>query len=89
LSEGVTWGGDSRNFVFSPRGKSLGSFIVTIDTEGDDIWNGPREITTCNARYLPRFQELCERFGLKPTYLVNYEMAVSPAFVEFAPAAGR
>ncbi len=61
----------------------MGSFIVTIDTEGDDIWNGPREITTCNARYLPRFQELCERFGLKPTYLVNYEMAVSPAFVEF------
>jgi hypothetical protein len=79
----VTWGDGSRNVVFSPRGKSLGKFIVTIDTEGDDIWNGPREITTRNALYLPRFQELCERFDLKPTYLVNYEMAVSPAFVEF------
>jgi hypothetical protein len=69
--------------VFRPREKSLGSFIVTIDTEGDDIWNGPRETTTRNALYLPRFQQICERFGLKPTYLVNYEMAVSPAFVEF------
>ena len=31
----------------------------------------------------PGFSSACERFGLKPTYLVNYEMAVSPAFVEF------
>jgi hypothetical protein len=77
------WGVGCRNVVTWPRGNSLGSFIVTIDTEGDDIWNGPREITTRNALYLPRFQQLCECFGLKPTYLVNYEMAVSPAFVEF------
>src|SRR3954453_15208233 len=77
------WGVGCRNVVVSPRGNSLGSFIVTIDTEGDDIWSGAREITTRNAHYLPRFQQLCERFGLKPTYLVNYEMAVSPAFVEF------
>lgn len=65
------------------KNNSLGSFIITIDTEGDDIWSSPREITTRNALYLPRFQQLCERFGLKPTYLVNYEMAVSDAFVEF------
>src|SRR3954470_5814946 len=76
------WGVGCRNVVVSPRGNSLGSFIVTIDTEGDDIWSGPREVTTRNALYLPRFQQLCERFGLKPTYLVNYEMAVSQAFVE-------
>jgi hypothetical protein len=62
----------------------LGSFIITIDTEGDNLWHGSREVTTRNARYLSRFQQLCERYGLKPTYLVNYEMAVSPAFVEFA-----
>lgn len=61
----------------------MGKFIITIDTEGDNIWNGPRETTTRNATYLPRFQDLCERHGLKPTYLVNHEMAVSPAFVEF------
>ena len=57
--------------------------IVSIDTEGDDIWSKPREITTRNADYLPRFQALCERFGFKPVYLANYEMAMSDAFVEF------
>jgi hypothetical protein len=58
-------------------------FIITIDTEGDDLWSKPREITTRNAEYLPRFQSLCERFGFKPVYLTNYEMAMSDAFVEF------
>ena len=59
-------------------------FIITIDTEGDDLWARPREITTRNAEYLPRFQSLCERFRFKPVYLTNYEMAMSDVFVEFA-----
>ncbi len=59
-------------------------FIVTIDAEGDDLWSRPREITTRNAAYLPRFQALCERFHFKPVYLTNYEMAMSSEFVEFA-----
>ena len=59
-------------------------FIITVDTEGDDLWARPREITTHNARYLPRFQELCERFRLKPVYLTDYEMAISDVFAEFA-----
>lgn len=59
------------------------AFLVTIDTEGDNQWARPRTITTENARFLPRFQELCERHGLKPTYLTNYEMAVCPTFVAF------
>lgn len=61
----------------------MGSFIVTIDTEGDDLWGDSEEITTRNALFLPRFQAVCERYRIRPTYLVNYEMAVSPAFVEF------
>jgi hypothetical protein len=36
-----------------------------------------------NTGYLPRFQDLCERYGFKPTWLTNYEMAMDPAFVEF------
>jgi len=60
------------------------AFIVTVDTEGDDIWSRPREITTRNARFLPRFQSLCERYGFRPVYLTNYEMATSAEFVEFA-----
>jgi len=59
-------------------------FIITIDAEGDDLWASPREITTRNAEYLPRFQSLCEQFGFKPVYLTNYEMAMSDVFVEFA-----
>ena len=62
-------------------------FIITIDTEGDDLWTrsrGSREITTRNAAYLPRFQSLCERFRFKPVYLANYEMVMCDVFVEFA-----
>jgi hypothetical protein len=60
------------------------AFIITIDTEGDDLWARPRQITTRNAQYLPRFQSLCEQFRFKPVYLTNYEMATCDAFVEFA-----
>jgi hypothetical protein len=63
---------------------SIPSFLITIDTEGDDLWSAPREITTRNAAFLPRFQSLCEKYRLKPTYLTNYEMACSPVFREFA-----
>jgi hypothetical protein len=41
-------------------------------------------ITTENAKYLPRFQKLCEKYGYKPVYLVNYEMANDAFFVDFA-----
>src|SRR5579872_2796709 len=59
-------------------------FIVTVDTEGDDIWSRPRAVTTHNAHFLPRFQSLCERYGYRPVYLANYEMVMSEEFVEFA-----
>jgi len=67
----------------SPTFPRRPAFLITIDTEGDDLWSAPREITTRNAEFLPRFQDLCERHGLKPTWLTNYEMAVSPLFREF------
>jgi hypothetical protein len=60
------------------------ALLITVDTEGDDLWGRPQEITNENARFLPRFQTLCEKYSLKPTWLVNYEMAESPEFVEFA-----
>jgi hypothetical protein len=41
-------------------------------------------MTTHNAAFLPRFQQLCERFGFTPTYLTNYEMARSAAYRKFA-----
>lgn len=60
------------------------ALLITIDTEGDRLWSRPTTVETRNAEYLPRFQSLCERYGFKPTYLTNYEMAQCPAFQEFA-----
>ena len=61
-------------------------FIITIDTEGDNQWSeaGRRNITTENAKHLPRFQSLCEEYGFKPTYLTSYEMLESAFFIDFA-----
>lgn len=58
-------------------------FIITVDTEGDDLWRKPHEIGTRNVAYLPRFQALCEKFRFPPVYLTNYEIAMSDEFVEF------
>lgn len=58
------------------------AFLITVDTEGDNLWARPTDVTTRNAEYLPRFQALCEKYGFKPTYLTNWEMANCPAFAE-------
>ena len=60
-------------------------FLITIDTEGDNLWsvsNIKDVITTDNASYLSRFQELCEQYDFIPTYLVNYEMAIDERMAE-------
>ncbi len=59
-------------------------FIITVDTEGDNLWDRSKSLTTDNARYLCRFQTLCEKFSFYPTYLTNYEMAQSPDFQDLA-----
>jgi hypothetical protein len=63
-------------------------FFITIDTEGDNQWEYRLEsgtpVTTENARFLPRFQDLCERFGFKPVYLTDWEMANDAFFADFA-----
>jgi hypothetical protein len=59
-------------------------FLITIDVEGDNVWAKPKQAETGNAAYMPRFQALCEKYGLRPTYLTNHEMAMSPVYREFA-----
>lgn len=61
-------------------------FIVTVDTEGDNLWawHEGQPIATNNTRYIARFQELCEQYGFKPTYLTNYEMAMDDEWVSYA-----
>jgi len=58
------------------------AFLITIDTEGDNLWSSPKKINTQNSFYLYRFQKLCEKFNFKPTYLTNYEMAMDNEFVK-------
>jgi len=58
-------------------------FLITIDTEEDNAWSRAQTVTTRNSKFIPRFQALCESYGLKPTYLTNYEMAGCPDFREF------
>src|SRR4051794_19911505 len=65
------------------HGPTAPAFLISIDTEGDNVWSRGRHTETRNAASLPRFQALCERYRLKPTYLTNYEMACSKEFVAF------
>lgn len=59
-------------------------FLISIDTEGDNLWDWDEKspIGTLNSSYLPRFQELCDRYGFKPTYLSNWEMVSNPKFCQ-------
>lgn len=72
------------------KGMKKKYFIITIDTEGDDLWSykctksGLKEIYTTNAENLERFQILCEKYNFVPTWLVNYEMSQSDSFIKFA-----
>jgi hypothetical protein len=51
--------------------------LMGVDTEADDQWSlaGRKHLTLRNVLELPRLQTLCDRFGVRPTYLVTYEVA--------------
>lgn len=59
--------------------------LMTVDTEGDNLWSWSEgeNITTKNALYIAPFQELCEKYGIVPVYLTNYEMIMSDDFVVY------
>jgi hypothetical protein len=54
--------------------------VLTIDTEGDAAWTQKDKVTVDNLRALPRFQAMCDRYGLKPTYLCTYEVVRAEGF---------
>ena len=58
-------------------------FIITIDTEEDNQWNFDKEATTENVKFLPRFQELAEKYDYKPVWLTTYGMAQNNEFVDY------
>ena len=60
-------------------------FIITVDTEGDNLWAYKEgdPITTNNAEYACRFQDLCNKYVFKPVWLTNYEMACNDKFMGY------
>lgn len=54
--------------------------LVGIDTEADDQWSaqGRARNEVSNAERLPAVQALFEEFGVRPTYVVTWEMATRP-----------
>lgn len=62
-------------------------FIITIDNEEDNQWNPLAEETTENAKYLRRFQNLCNKYEYKPVYLTTYNMAKNAVFEDLAKEA--
>ncbi len=55
-------------------------FLLTIDTEEDNAWNldfrPHTDVTVENIQHLPPFQQFCNEIGLRPTYLIDYPVAV-------------
>ena len=62
------------------------AFIITIDTEGDNLWqhNDTSPITTKNVEFLYRFQNIANDHGLRPTWLSDWEIICDDSFVRFA-----
>ena len=58
-------------------------FIMTIDMEEDNPWQKPGGTQTLNSGCIHRFQQLCDRYHFKPTYLCSSEMVKCKTFQEF------
>ena len=54
--------------------------LLGVDTEADDQWSaaGRDKLALRNIAELPRLQKLCDQYGVRPTYLVTYEVAKDP-----------
>jgi len=50
-------------------------FVVTVDTEADNEWNRGQPATYENIRALSALQEICDKYEVRPTYLVTYDVA--------------
>jgi hypothetical protein len=65
-----------RNLVDVPPGPPI--LIVAIDTEAEFDWNGPRlraHHSVQNVREQVGVQDMFDKFGVRPVYLVDYAVA--------------
>jgi hypothetical protein len=51
----------------------LKQLVISIDTEAD--WFKAERAELTNMKGIPYFQDLCNRYGYIPTYLITYEVA--------------
>jgi hypothetical protein len=68
------------------------NLIVSLDTEADNQWDHGRPLSTENVRCWSPFQQVCERYGIRPTYLITSEISADPratAFLRPLMEAGR
>ena len=66
--------------------------LVTIDVEPDNVWTDTYSRTMRNIPALIRFQALCDRHGIRPTYLITWSVASDPSaarVIEQLLATGR
>ncbi|NQU25302.1 MAG: hypothetical protein HQ567_28795 [Candidatus Nealsonbacteria bacterium] len=61
------------------------ALIVTVDTEEEGLWGGTYRTTgntVENTRGIVRFQELCDRFEIRPTYVIDTPVVEDDRSVE-------
>lgn len=59
-------------------------FVLSIDTEEEWDWSGPfprDNFSVGNTANIPKFQNFCNRLGIRPTYFVDYAVANDPKSV--------
>ncbi len=67
-------------------------FVMTVDTEADNQWAHGAPLKTENVRYWQRFQAICDKHEILPTYLITSEIAaddLARARLEDWAAAGK
>ncbi len=58
--------------------------IVSIDVEEDmPNWQIEDETTVRNLQGIPRLQELFDKYGIRPTYLLNYPYATNKEAIDY------
>jgi hypothetical protein len=63
--------------------------LIVVDTEEEFDWSRPFSRTSISTRTIPaqaRAHALYDRFGIVPTYVVDYPVATDPAAVRFLTA---
>lgn len=78
IREEAAMSSDPQNASFDLADMSaLGSprFVLTVDTEEEFDWGAPFARSgygTGHLKAIPRFQAMCDEFGIKPSYLIDY-----------------